>query len=344
MKNSVLVSLAHIATVIGAGFASGAEVVSYFLIYGRASLFGVVLAGILFSAFSYLVMNGCFENKTYDFLEYVRRIMPVFWQRFTVGIFFLSMVVCLGAMSAAAGEILGDCFLVNKTYAAVAFSLVCGILLCFPVSYITKFNGALGGVIGVGIIFCCVYIMKFRFLETFNSMHKISLSALSYVAYNGMGASVLLCSMSKFLKTKKQIISAALFNGIGITIILILLWCVVGIYYGKIDLGEIPMLVIAKRQGKVIFTVYAVLLFLAVFTTAVSNGYGVIELVKKTRFGNWAVMITLTVMIILSKIGFFTIVNVVYRGCGYISLIFPIFMIINRVKLRNLKKNKDKQI
>ena len=341
MKESVLISLAFIATVIGAGFASGAEVVSYFLVYGKISFFGIILAGILFSVFSYFVMSGCFYNNTYDFLEFTGKIMPPFWQKFTKASVFISMVVCLGAMSAAAGEILNSCFFMNKVTGTAVFSVFCAILLCFSISCITKFNGFLGGIIGLGIIFSCWYILNYRFEETFNSFLNVSLSAVSYAAYNGMGAAVILCSMSRFLKTKKQIAVTALLNGLGITVILVALWCVIGIYYGKIPLGEIPMLKIASRQGNLFFITYAMILFLSVLTTAISNGFGVVEFIGNTRFGKWGVLITLIVMLFLSKIGFYTIVNVVYRLCGYISLVFPMFIVKNFIKVRKMEKKKD---
>lgn len=344
MKQSILISLAFIATVIGAGFASGAEIVSYFLVYGKVSFFGIILAGVLFSFFSYLVMSGCFYNNTYEFSEFAEKIMSPFWHKFIKTAVFISMVVCLGAMSAAAGEILNSCFFINKAIGTAIFSVFCAILLCFPILYITKLNGVLGGVIGIGIIFCCWYILNYRFQETFNPLVRVSLSAVSYAAYNGMGATVILCSMSRFLKSKKEILTTALLNGAGITLLLVSLWCVVGIYYGKIPLGEIPMLVISARQGKMFFFGYALILFLSVLTTAISNGFGIVEFVGNTRLGKWGVAITLIVMLFLSKMGFYTIVNVVYRLCGYISLIFPTILMINFIKVRKIEKNKDNKM
>ena len=109
-------------------------------------------------------------------------------------------------------------------------------------------------------------------------------------------------------------------------------------------MGEIPMLSIASRQGMLFYALYSIILFLAVLTTAISNGFGVMEYVKKITSEGGAFLVIFCFMVFLSGIGFSRIVDKAYRICGYTSLILPVYMIINRVKRRKIKKikgNKD---
>lgn len=341
MKQSVMVAFSYIAASIGAGFASGAEVVSFFVGYGKESIIGVILSCVLFAVFSCIMLKDCIEYKISDFGEYLNLIMPDFCKKITDTVVFVFMAISLAAMSAAAGEILKDIFMLPNFLGVIIFSMLCVFLLNFSVAGLTKINGILGILIAIGLVLACIYIINFRFLEAFNSFSKITSSAVSYTAYNQIAAAVILCSMSSLLNTKKQTVLTSVLIGGGLFIILVFMWCVLGIYYGKVDLGEIPMLFIASRQGNVFYALYSIILFLAVLTTAISNGFGVTEYVKRktTKWG--ALVIILFFMIFLSGIGFSVIVDTAYRICGYASLILPVFMIINRVKRRNLKKTKE---
>ncbi len=341
MKNIIIVSFAYIAAVIGAGFASGAETVSFFLAYGRESFIGLVLSGLLFFVFSYIMLNDCVKHNISCFDEYLKFLMPPFWKKITDIVIFIFMVISLAAMSAAAGEIFLDVFGLPRFFGIILFSGICALVLNLPLSKITNISGGLGIAIAVGIVLSCLYIINFRYLETFNQSVKIASSSIAYTAYNSVAAAVILCSISRFLTDKKQVFQASVVIGGGLFIILLSLWCVVGIYYGKVNLGEIPMLFIASRQGRIFYALYGTVLFFAVFTTAISNGFGVMEFAKQKVSRKTSIFVILILMIFLALIGFSNIVDVAYRICGYASLILPVFMVINSVKERKSKKNKD---
>lgn len=330
MKKSILISFAYVAAVIGAGFASGAEIVSFFLVYGKESFIGLLLSALFFGVFSYILLADCIENNICDFSDYLKYLMPPFWQKFTSAVVFVFMAISLAAMSAAAGEIMSA--KIPKVLGVLIFSLVCAICLLGTVRKLTILNGILGLIIAAGILASCYFVINFRTVQAYHRLTKITISAVSYSAYNSIAAAVLLCSMSSLLKTKKQAFMTSIFNGVGIFVILAALWCVVGIFYGKVDLGEIPMLSIAKRQN--FGVMYGMILFLAVFTTALSNGFGVTEYVKQILPGKNAVLIPLIFMLFLSGMGFSVIVDVAYRICGYASVVLPVFMAIKRVKQR----------
>lgn len=336
MKKAVLISFAYIAAVIGAGFASGAEIAAFFLQYGRMSFFGLVLAGVFFGVFSYALLTDCIKNEIYDFSGYLAYLMPPFWRRFTDTAVFVFMAVSLGAMSAAAGEILS--FALPAFGGCLIFSAVCALILTRPIGGLMRINGVLGAVIIFGIMGSCFFIINFRTVQTYSPLAKITASAVSYSAYNSIAGAVFLCGMSRFLKTRKQALCVAVLNGAGIFALLLALWCTVGIYYGKVGLGEIPMLSIAARQGRAFWRIYAVILFLAVLTTALSNGFGITENLSGRKKAVW---LPFACMVLLPAAGFSVIVDTLYRSCGYASLILPVFMVINKVKKRKTEKIKE---
>ncbi|MDD2497211.1 MAG: hypothetical protein PHY90_03610, partial [Desulfitobacteriaceae bacterium] len=55
--SAITVAMAYIGTVVGAGFASGQEVLQFFGFFGFWGLAGLMLAMVLFSYFGYLILK-----------------------------------------------------------------------------------------------------------------------------------------------------------------------------------------------------------------------------------------------------------------------------------------------
>ena len=62
IRNFLSVVCGYVAAVIGAGFASGQEIISFFVKYGKYSIIGVLLSGVLFSVFASAVVSVCVEK------------------------------------------------------------------------------------------------------------------------------------------------------------------------------------------------------------------------------------------------------------------------------------------
>ena len=62
IRNILSVVCGYAAAVIGAGFASGQEIISFFVKYGKYSIIGVLLSCIIFSVFAYAVCRKKYRN------------------------------------------------------------------------------------------------------------------------------------------------------------------------------------------------------------------------------------------------------------------------------------------
>ncbi|NLY67966.1 MAG: hypothetical protein GX069_10455, partial [Tissierellia bacterium] len=59
-KNWIKIASVYIGTVIGAGFASGREILEFFGVYGIKGIFGIIVSGLLFS-----ILGSLFLLKIY---------------------------------------------------------------------------------------------------------------------------------------------------------------------------------------------------------------------------------------------------------------------------------------
>lgn len=74
-KQAVLkIAGVFISTVIGAGFASGQEIVTFFIRYGRSGLLGLGVAGALFILYGWGILSCVYKNKIRTYSEFTDQI------------------------------------------------------------------------------------------------------------------------------------------------------------------------------------------------------------------------------------------------------------------------------
>lgn len=335
--NIMGVSCGYAAAVIGAGFASGQEIVSFFVKYGKCSIIGIFIACTIFSLFSCAVLCVCVDKRIYnyaDFLNsvfsrgYIRRIMEL------MTLVFAAASVCV--MTACAGEMGIVLAGVPRIVGALIFTAVCGIIFFMGSKKIMEINSALGAVIVFGIIFSCMYILRFREHQVFANEVSMTVSGIAYAGYNLLTAGAILSGMSRCLKSRGEALLSSVVSGMMLFIMITLIWGVLSIYYGKINLGEIPMLTMALRQNNILGAFYGVMLFFAVLTTGVSNGFGVLDIAEKKIGRAKGIVIMLITAFCMSGAGFANLINTAYRICGYVGMTIVFAVIYNFIK--NMKK------
>lgn len=342
IRNILGVSCGYAAAIIGAGFASGQEIVSFFVRYGRYSIIGVLIACIIFALFSCAVLCTCVERKTYNYADFLDRIFSGKYMKHIIELMtliFAAASVCV--MTACAGEMGFILLGVHKILGALAFTVICGIIFFLDSKKIMGVNSVLGAVIIFGIILSCLYILRYREHQAFSDKASMVMSGAAYAGYNLITTGAILSEMSRFLKDRREAVISSMVSGFVLLIMITLIWGVLGIYYGKINLGEIPMLTMAMRQNKVLGGFYSVMLLFAVLTTGVSNGFGIIDM-KGDKFGrNKTAAAVLIMGFCLSGAGFSNLINTVYRLCGYVGMVIVFWTIYK--SLKNIKNVVNKR-
>lgn len=340
--NILSVSSGYVAAVIGAGFASGQEIVSFFVKYGKYSIWGIVIACFIFSVFAYIVLSTCIENKIHTYTDFLNTCFKRKTRNLVeiMTLFFAVSSVCV--MTACAGEMGAVILGFKRISGACIFLLLCGIIFLLGSRRVMKINSALGAVIVFGMIFCCFYILRFREHQVFKNAAQITVSGTIYAGYNLITAGAILSGMSRFLKDKREAALSAFSSGFIIFLLITLIWGLLGIYHGKINLGEIPMLTVSFRQNALLGVLYCVMLFLAVLTTGISNGFGVIDIAGERMEKKTVIFLMLFCAFCMSGTGFSRLINTVYRICGYAGIIFVFAVVVAKVKNTNkiVKKRK----
>jgi uncharacterized membrane protein YkvI len=139
---------------------------------------------------------------------------------------------------------------------------------------------------------------------------------------------VLASASSLSLKRKDAVIGGVLGGSI-MTLLGLCLALPLYLHHAEVISVEIPFLVITLKYGYIFNGLYLVVLFTAIFTTAVSNAFALIEWCK-TKFNVHTAVLSSVVCLLAAGaafIGFSNIVGYVYPVFGFLGL-FMILVIL----------------
>ncbi len=349
--NTAAITGAYIATLVGAGFASGQEVVSFFIRYGNMGIFAAVLVSAIFGIAAYTVTDSVCMSEKQDFGSYLESIVPQWLTGIIKFIITLFMTAVFCVMAAGCGAALAQLFSISEMTGAAILCIFCFFCFLFDIKAVLAVNGILAPVIVLGILFVCMYILKFREISVFSPNFDFLtdnwlVSGLSYSSYNILTAVVVLVNSGKSVSGRAEAKTIGVLSGIVFFAMLMPIWLVLKIYVGKIELGEVPMLTLALRQGRLFGVFYTVILFAAMLTTALSNGFGVINVLAQHIKLNRITLCALvcTVGFLGAGFGFSRLVGEGYNACGYAGAVLLAAILTDFIKktIKSEKRSKMK--
>ena len=335
----------YIGTVIGAGFASGQEIIYFFSVFGVKGIWGIMIATVLFSIIGAVVLNRVHNRKIKSYEDF---IFPIFGKKLGKVIeiiitLFLLTGFCV--MLAGSGAVFSQQFNLSYNIGIYTMSIATFLTFIFSVRGIAAVNTVLVPILLVGIVSIgSMVILKEGFsLSNYQGADITSTgnwvtSAFLYVSYNSISAIVIMTSLFTIIPNNKTAIKGGVFGGIGLGVLASFILIPTLIKYTDIQGLEIPMIKIADIIGSQGGIVYSFVLWFSMFTTAVSNGYGCIKRLSyifKIKPNIMACMFCILTMP-LAKIGFANLVSTLYPLFGYLGL-FMIISIIGNFLIKQLK-------
>lgn len=357
MKKSFIFTfiMAIVGAIVGAGFASGKEVVSFFGAYGYAGIAFVLLASILFFFCFFIFSKIGKITKAKSITDMTKAVFGKAGIFVDFG-FVLCTFITLSAMLAGSDSIGQIMFAdgYNFCYISILTCMIVAIVVSVGLKYIYKLTNA---ILPIMLVFMSVVLISFM---TTSPANAVSSQNISFNGFSAVLSSVLYVSMNVFTNifiiakssqymSKKQI---GLACGISAGILLLMIELILfAIFHGgdAIFTSDMPMLAMAIYLGEPFGTLYAIVLWLAIFTTICIAGYTLVEWLYNFIKNKFVCSVTiLSLGFIFSRFGFSTIVDVFYRlegifGC-LIIICFAAYYFKNRKifraqQLLNLNQN-----
>ncbi|HOM02301.1 MAG TPA: hypothetical protein PLH43_05675 [Acetivibrio sp.] len=336
VKDILKVASIYMATVIGAGFASGQEIMQFFSSYYEGGFYGIILAGILFALIGYIVLVKVHSERIRNYEEFLFPTAGwvIGWIMEIMVTLFMGSVLCI--MVAGAGNIISGAINIPYHYATLIAAILCMIVFLTDIKGIVVLSSFVTPVLVLGILGAGFYVIANMDIWVFNPVDGFNaitdnwlVSSLLYVSYNSISGVVVMCSLLPYLKSRRIAAAGGIVGGLTLSFIAIILNIILYLFYPDIISEEIPVLSVIGRYNSALGGFYRILLLLAMFIAAVTSGYGFIErIANKVRISRKILIPVICGFVVpISNVGFSGLISSVYPIFGYIGM-FMMFMIL----------------
>jgi uncharacterized membrane protein YkvI len=345
-SNIFKVAFLYMATVIGAGFASGQEIIQFFSKYYNGGFFGALLTGILFSIIGYAVLDRVYSERIKSYDEFLFPMMGYFLGRIMEFIVMLFMSCVLSVMVAGLGNILMELSGIEYRYCIVISAIICLLAIMTNIKGIVAVSSFLSPFLVVGILFVGVYIIITKDTSVFSISNKVVrvtnnwvFSALLYVSYNTILSTVMLSSVLPYLKTKRVGAWAGILGGGMLCLTVLILNFALYFFYPQSITSEMPVLSILQNNNQLLGNIYSVILILAMYTSAITSGYCLSERIAAKMNINYRVVavVMCALVIPMSSMGFSSLISTLYPVFGYLGLFLVFVILLQFIKYKLTK-------
>lgn len=353
-KNAFKVSCVYAASIIGAGFASGQEIVQFFTRYFEGGFYGILVAGALFAALGCVILDKVYKERIQSFDEFL--IPAVGWlpghiMSFVSTLFMLSVLII---MIAGAGRVIQDKLSVPFNYGITIMAFLCMMAILWDIKGVLALSSFIMPVLTLGIIIIGISVLIYpdssEAFSPISFLHDVRYnwlaSSLLYVGYNSIISISIMCSLLPNLKSRRVAIIGGLSGGLLLGLIALILNTVIMVFAPGILGKELPVLEITKKYGNFVSNIYAALLWLAMLISAVTSGYCFIDrLTARIKINKkLATLLFFPLTIPLAGMGFSNLISMLYPVFGYFGLFLTIAALIWGLRLNpGLKVKKSKK-
>lgn len=347
MKEIFRIASAFVGVIVGAGFASGQEVLQFFTSFGIAGLIGSVISGVVFIVLA-LVLSSLGQHLSAESHKPVvyaicGRYVGAFVDAFITFFMFGVTVVML----AGAGSLLEQLTNLPSLYGSIVATVLTVLLVCMNLRHVITAIGAVTPVLVLMAIIVCGWAFFARDLS-FSELDATAqtlpqganhwlVASLLYVSYNIVAGTPMLVIMGGQAGSRK----VALWGGVlgGLLLGILILVIASGMFVRAGDLGDVPMptLMLATELSPALGIIMAIVIFAMILNTAVGVLYAFTArfLQPETAAFRWGAVISGVLAFVVSFVGFITLVGTVYPLFGYLGFLLMFCALLGWVRMKN---------
>ncbi|WP_075981119.1 YkvI family membrane protein [Bacillus massilinigeriensis] len=334
------IAAVYVGTVVGAGFATGKEIVEFFSRFGFIGLLGILMSGYILTFLGSKLMRISASIGANSYQEFNIYLFGSFFGPIINIIMLFMLLGVTAVMLSGAGAIFEEQIGLPKTT---------GIIVTLALSFIVMIVG-IKGLFAVNTVVVPMMVM-FSFLLMLLSFSipgfleqqlvipqvedgwKSVIAPFSYTAFNLGLAQAVLVPVAAEIKDDQTVKWGGRLGGILLTIILISSHTTL-VMLPNLELYEIPMAVIIKKLAEGLYWLFIFVIYGEVFTSVIGNIFGLerqIHSIYPLRsIITFSLIYLITYLISLIKYG--TLLAHLYPIFGYISIIFIILLWIKPLK------------
>ncbi len=325
MIEVISITLVIIGALIGAGFASGQEIFSFFYIYGKNGIYGILIMSILIGIFIYKSLKIIYQKQVYNYNDFLNLFIKntkirnvILW---IVNVLLLvSFYIIVAGFGAYFEQEIG----INRIIGSIVLNLLCVIVFFSNIKGVLKASNLIVPFLIFFIFFIGIKnIVQIRTIDFYQMKNNWILSMLIYNSYN------FILLMPVLISLKKQITKEKNIKKVSILVTIIILILSINIFFlllnaniKEIENQEMPIVYIISNYFNKYKKIYAFIVLASIFTTAISVGIGFLQNISKNSnsYPQFVLFMCIT-SLLMSNIGFSKLLNFIYPVFGYIGIL-----------------------
>ncbi|HLR48836.1 MAG TPA: hypothetical protein VK089_07165 [Corynebacterium sp.] len=340
MKKAVILGMAYFSCTVGAGFASGQEMLQYYAAFGGWGILGAIIALALMPLIAMIAMQygSYFQATSHDrvFTSVTSKVLARFIDyTITFTQFCISFVMLAGAGANLTQQFGTPLWFGSGLMAAAV--IVCGF---FNVEKVTNILGSITPFIVVLLLIVSVYSYlnppadigaAFQFAQdnVSTTLPNWWVSTFNYVGIAMMGGISMGIIMGGDMLDLKTAGRGGMIGGLLFGILLVMM--VIAILFSSESVYDaaLPTLSLITEISQPLGVFSAVIIYIMIFSTALGNFYSLSRRVvaKKPERFHTALIVLVVIGFALSFMDFATLVGWVFPVTGYMALVMIVVLI-----------------
>ena len=348
MKESLKIAGAFVGVIVGAGFASGRELLLMFVGFGVWGLVGAVVSAALFTFLGMALAGMGSRLHATSHKDVVYALCGRFLGSFVDLMITFFMFAVTVVMLAGGGALLEQQFGIPAIAGSVIVTLIVVAVVCLDVHKVIGMIGAATPFLILAAVGVALYGVATRD-QSFDDLNQLAsqqasgashwlLGALLYVSYNIVAGVPILAIMGGAAKSEKQAVLGGILGGAILGLLMLVMSLGLLSRLDTVADLPMPMLSIATEASPVLGLIMAVIIFCMILNTAVGTLYSFCARLlpagtRKFRMGSVAAGV---VAFVGSLVGFISLVGQVYPLFGYLGFLLIGAVVIGWFRTRRL--------
>ena len=336
----VQIAAVYVGTIVGAGFATGREIVEFFSQYGLYGFLGIIMTGYLFIILGTKIMLLALSINAQTYQELNSFLFGAKWGLVVNYLFFMMLFGVTAVMLSGAGAVFEEQLGIPK---------MIGILFTIGIALIILHKGV-QGLVGVNLVVVPMMILfsVVLFVGRLQSPDfHVDLLAIPenvkywdaivspflYSAFNLGLAQAVLIPLAYEVKDPKIIKGGGIVGGICLTVIL-LISHVSLLSLPNMMVFDIPSAELMKSLAIPFYWIFIAVIYGEIFTSLVGNVFGLERQLKRVL--NWKSLSIFAgiffIVLLISVVQYRILLSVLYPIFGYVCLLFLLLLAFKKPK------------
>lgn len=335
-KKSLQLAAVYVGSVVGAGFATGREIIEFFSRFGSIGLLTIILSGVFFIWFGVKIMMLSLRIGAQSYHQLNEYLFGRIFTPLVNLIMLLMLIGVTSVMLSGAGSVFEEQLHLARglgivgTICLAIFILVIGTKGLFLVNTI---------VVPLLIIFCLVLFGHVLFLPDFwqNAFTPVAwdghafLSSLSYASFNLALTQAVLVPAATEINDERTIKMGGILGGLILTGLLLMNHLVV-VQLPDFQLYDIPLAVMMEKMASAFHLLFILVIYGEIFSSIIGNIYGLERFIQKIvpMKTIYIGMIIFAIAYVISMVNYSLLLATLYPLFGNIAIIYFILLMIKK--------------